>query len=236
MIERFLCVLVILAVFGSVQPAVAGLYINIDIGDNGVDSSFGTTSDPGVQNLGAQGDGLIVNATVFQSESSAVSAVGSSNVGIDINALGAPATDRVRVRVLFSDVDLPGGTPLTLLSNVSSSTPSTLVSASNLAFLEDSVSVSGNIITVPGSGGLLAQIPDGNVVSDTEEDTRNRPGLNFDLLSDLLIIFRQVDNVFVQAGGTTSVTPVPEASSIIVWASVFGFAFVGYVVRRYRTR
>ncbi len=186
--QRILLILAIaLAAIGiNANPADAGLFITIDISpDSGPDGAgYSDPADPPVPSTGfaiASVGGITITVTSTVSEEALESGISSSST---ISIAGA-GTGTARIRVLYTEIDLPIGTPLLLVSTVASDAPDDRVTfASNESFLG-----AGLLISLPNpSGGLLSSI-DGSPDSDSASGLRARAPGEFDLLQDVIVSF-----------------------------------------------
>jgi hypothetical protein len=255
MIKRLLGLAALLAAgFLFQAPAQAGLYVVVDIGNNGSAESwfqidpvpsnpFGPVTVP----LATTGPGgLTVSVTVNTFESAMQSFIGTISATVDSAGNPNITTGNVRIQALWTGIALPAGDPLLLASSITTPDASAaapfnaLVNASNSSYLDTVAVTPGStptppgtapVITVPGSGALVSQIPTGPSFPagfiDAATGLRSRPGGTFDLLSDILINFdlTRADSLQISTQ-TSAAAVVPEASSLIAWGLCAGLGLI----------
>jgi hypothetical protein len=262
MFKRLLMLIALLSAFMVLPGAAqAGLFITVDIDNNSTiegwfqvdpvpSNPFGPLTLPLVTD-GAAG-GLTVSVTVNTFESASTSFVGTLSATVDNTGGVNITTGSVRIQALWTEVLLPGGSPLLLGStittpDISASTLGSLVTATNTSYLDNIAVVPGvpdtgppgvaPAITTPAVGGLVALIPTGPSFPidfiDAAFAPRDRPGLTFDLLSDILINFDLSTAGSLQISTQTSASSVPELSSVLAWGLV---AVLGLMIAGRRKR
>jgi hypothetical protein len=257
MFKRLLILIALFSALAAMQrDAQAGLFVTVDIDNNGTIESWFQV-DPVPSNpfgpitlpIATTGPGgLEVSVTVNTFESALTSFIGTISATVD--AMGDPniTTGVVRIQALWTEISLPGGTPLLLGSSIT--TPDftavlqgALVVATNTSYLDTIAVVAGApdtgppgvapAITVPGAGGLVSLIPKGPNFPvdfiDAETGLRPRPAGTFDLLSDILISFDLSTAGSLQISTQTFANAVPELASVVGWSFC---AFLGLMVYR----
>jgi hypothetical protein len=190
--------------------------------------------------------GTTVSVTVNTFESAMQSFIGTISATIDSTGSPDVTTGSVRIQALWTGITLPAGSPLLLASSITTPDSSAaapfnaLDNATNTSYLDTVAVTPGStpappgtppVITIPGSGGLVAQIPNGTSFPsdfiDAAQAPRNRPAGTYDLLSDILIDFDlSIANALQISTQTSATAIVPEASSLIAWGLCAGLGLV----------
>jgi len=250
--------LIVAAAVGAMTNAVeGGIYLTVDSDENGagVDawyaSSIFDVSGTVLFTIG----GVSLEVTVSPSESADFSQLLTADTTINTTG-GAPSSaGTVTIRALYTDLLLPPGTPLLLSSGVIALFPSTtnLASMTNTSYQDQIAVVDPGFpipttglgaapfsFTTPAVGGLLASIvgplPGAPFfLEDTEFASTDRTAATFDLLSEITISYTGLTAIgeALDVTASTTVTGVPELSSIVAWAVCAGLgSLIAYRRRR----
>jgi hypothetical protein len=224
------------------SAAQAGLFITVDIGNNGtVEGSYSDLSDPVTMT------GTVVNATNGTVSVDVQTSVFTSALSSGINTTQAAVTlvgggsGTVRVKVLFTEVDLPLGPFLDMMASIaSSSLTGEISSATNASYITDTITLNlatGATTFTPIAVPVTASIGPSPSNSGNISGIRPRGGAIFDLLQDLTINYNLnvLPTANVVADTVVLRTSIPEASSLVAWSLC---AVVGGILtyRRRRTR
>jgi hypothetical protein len=195
----------------AAAQASAGVVLTVDIGDDGViEATFTNPADPLPDGLFSPGPAVLNGLTVLVNASLTQAQSGTIFSTNEIGFSGGTAETVVRILTTFTELDLPLGDPLNLVSEVSgTSVYQTASNTSTLIGAPAGVAISN--IVGPGAQSnevLTAGIP--------------RGGSEYGLIQDVLITFLPGSIDFVITATTSVVAPVPEAASIAAWGMCIG--------------